>query len=109
MIAAIFRPVARDRHGDPVEDGQPASVALVGTATDVIIGGQHWQSVKTRGEVASTDGYIGFPRNGLMPTQGDRLLIQGVRYQVVGKPEWDHEHPLTGSDLGYAWVRVEGR
>lgn len=110
MIATIYRAPQRDRHGDPVDaEGDAAEHALVGTATGVIPGGAHWHREHTRGEVASTKGQIGFPRTGLIPEPGDRIMMAGVRYQVVGRPEWDYESPLTGSDFGYAWVGVEAR
>ena len=108
MNASVYRAPHRDRHGDAVDDeGNPTGLEFIGTATGVIIGGQNWHSRNTRGEIADTTGQIGFPRSGLIPQHGDRVLVQGVMYSVVGKPQWDHDHPWTGTDLGYAWVKVD--
>jgi hypothetical protein len=60
----------------------------------------------TIGEIANATGKLGFRSHSLVSHHGDRVLMGGVMYAVVGQPQWEHEHPWTGSNLGYAWVQV---
>lgn len=116
MNADVFRAPARDRHGDPVDsNGNPVSLtdkdglAYIGTATNVIIGGQSVQPARgsdARGEWADTSGLIGLPRNGIKVQSGDRLVIDGIRYAVTGPRLWDAPHPTTGTNFPYYWINT---
>ena len=110
----VYRAPKRDRHGDPVDsDGSPVQpsgdgVAKVGTLEGLIFGGQSVRPLPGRGEVASSEGLIGAPRNAAVKLQhGDRLDVDGTRYQVIGPRRFYYPHSITGTDLGLYWVRVE--
>ena len=114
MNGKVFRAPKRDRYGDPVDDdGNPIDMldefglAYVGTIERVIIGGSSWNPRNTRGEVASTEGMIGCPRDGIKLQHGDRIDIDNVRYSIVGQRQWDYPHSLTGSNFGHYWVKAE--
>jgi hypothetical protein len=100
VLAEIHRKATTDRHGD-------GTFQLIGTATGVIIGGQSVSRTPTRGEVADTSGQLGFPRSGLIPKHGDRVLCNGMWFEISGPAMWNWDHAITGTNLGYAWVKAE--
>jgi hypothetical protein len=102
MLAAIYRPVNKDRHGDP-EDRE-----LIGYAVGVIVD-LHSTRADIRGEAADMRGRFGFPTSGTVPRHGDRIVAEESVYEVVGHPLWEDESPFTGTGLGYAWLQVAGR
>lgn len=112
----VFRAPLRDRHGDPIdEDGKPVDMlddegnAFVGEISRIVMGGLSASPKMAREESSDTRGMIGCPRKSKVKLQfGDRIDINGVRYRVISKPEWDYRHFLTGTDFGYYWVDVEG-
>lgn len=113
----VFRAVKQDRFGDPVNnDGSPLNMfdvegnAFIGTLTDIIMGGQSASRSKAMQESADTSGMLGCRRD-LTPHLkfGDRIEIDGIRYEVASAPEWDHDHPFTGTNFGRYWVDVKAR
>jgi hypothetical protein len=121
----VYRAVERNAHGDPVDEngnvyrlgansalpeGIPITLGqhgLVGQL-EIVFGGQTVQSVRTRGEVASTEGMIGARRSDPVQLQhGDRLVVGGVTHAVAGPPLWDCPSTLTGTDFGWRWHRIE--
>jgi hypothetical protein len=108
----VFRAPQRDAHGDPIDqDGNPVrlsgdGVAKVGTITGLIVGGQKVTHVRTRGDVASTEGLIGVPTEAIRLQHGDILqTVDGLRYTVSGPALWGRPHSLTGSTVTarYTW------
>lgn len=125
IIGEVYRAPARDRFGDPVDlDGNPVSMldpeghCHIGTLTGIVMGDLSSASVNTRGEVASTEGMISAPEDGLLPAElpfnlgemklqhGDRIDIDEVRYSVVGPRMWDYPNTITGTSFGRYWVKV---
>lgn len=114
--ARVFRAPERDRHGDPVDaQGNPVDMlddegnAFVGVVSSVVLGGLSASPSMKGQESGSSRGMIGLPKKAsVRVTFGDRVEINGVRYQVISRPEWDYRHGLTGTDFGYYWVDVEG-
>jgi hypothetical protein len=125
VIGEVYRAPNRDRYGDPVDDDgnpvdmlDPSGLCHIGRIDSLVMGGQSWSRVQTRGEVADTTGMIGCPVAGFLPlelpftlgelklTHGDRIDIDGVRYSVVGPRLWDYENSLTGTNFGRYWVHV---
>lgn len=114
--ARVFRAPERDRHGDPVDaQGNPVDMlddegnAFVGFVSRVVLGGLSASPSMKGQESGSSRGMIGLPKKAsVRVTFGDRVEINGVRYQVISRPEWDYRHGLTGTDFGYYWVDVEG-
>jgi hypothetical protein len=111
VIGTVYRAAARNAHGDPVDtkgnvtrlDGDN----LVGTVTGLVMGGQSVVQSGGRQESSDTSGQIGVPTASTVRIQfGDRVDIDGVRYQVTSRPEWDHASSLTGTTFGHYWVRV---
>ncbi|ATN93982.1 head-tail connector protein [Mycobacterium phage Kumao] len=111
----VYRAPKRDRHGDPVdENGNPVELtgdglAKVGVVKGIILGGLSASPSMERRETSDTTGQIGIPRKRNPRVRfGDRIDINGVRYQVVSNPEWDYPHYMTGTDFGMYWVSVRG-
>lgn len=117
-VGRIFRAPKRDRHGDPVDSSDnpvdmrdPEGLAFVGELKDIIMGGISASPSKGRQETSDTSGQIGC-RTDLEPKVmfGDRIEIDGVRYQVTSQPEWGFGHSFSGSTFfNRYWVDVEAR
>lgn len=89
----LYRPHARNEHGDPVNaDGQVARASEaenLGTITGLVIGGPSWRPTNRRGEVVDTTGQVGIPADSdVQPTHGDLLVIDGVKFKIHGLPQW---------------------
>jgi hypothetical protein len=114
----VFRAPKRDRFGDPVdEDGNPVSLVdkdgltFMGTLTDIVMGGLSAARSRSRGETVDTSGMIGC-RVDLEPRLqfGDRIVIDGVKYEVASVPEWGYGHSFSGSQFfNRYWVDVKAR
>lgn len=111
MIGTLYRPVARDTNGDPVDaDGNVIrlsgdSAAKVGTITGIIIGARTVDELPVRGDVVSTEGLIGWPTNSPLQLQaGDILECDGQRFAISGPRLWGRPHSLTGSPSRYSWI-----
>ncbi len=114
--ATVYRPVARDEHGDPTDHSGNVirlsgdSVAKVGTV-DVIIGGAsgNYRTVRdagVRGEVISTDGMLGFPADSeIQLRSGDLVEAGGQRWKITGPILWGWgPHALTGRPPHRRWI-----
>lgn len=116
QTALVFRAPLRDRHGDAIDaDGNPVDMldeegnAFVGRISKIVMGGMSASPSRSREESSDTRGMIGCPRRAAVKLKfGDRVEINGVRYRVISKPEWDYRSSLTGTDFGYYWVDIEG-
>lgn len=100
--AKVYRP-SRDWAGSPMGDG------YLGDVTGVIVGAQTSHPLRQNLPGNSTEGMLGIPfsqESGITVEQGDRLVIDGVRYEVVSRRA-HHVHQLTGVPLGRYWVHVE--
>lgn len=119
MIGTVYRPAARNEHGDPVDsEGNIVRLSGDGTAklgqiAGIIIGGPSGSSrsvtdLGLRGDVISTDGMLGYPTNSEIQLQaGDVVEIDevGQRFQISGPTLWGNRpHSLSGRNLRYAWV-----
>ena len=111
----VYRPgvVQYDRHGDPVANGEvvrPMSPSTyIGTLDDVVFGELTVESLErgtdtntaggnpaARGNVAMSEGLVGFPRNAPITVQhGDYVVTElGAAYSIVGPRLWDRaKHP----------------
>lgn len=114
----VFRAPKRDRHGDPIDDdGNPVRVldksgqAFVGTLTGIIMGGQSASRRLQNSESSDTSGMIGCLRNHSVKVKhGDRIVIDGVKYEVTSRPEWQYGHSFADTDWSpYYWVDVTAR
>ncbi|RUP03703.1 MAG: hypothetical protein EKK34_18140 [Mycobacterium sp.] len=116
MLATVYRPAARDEHGDPVNaDGEIVrlagdSVAKLGSV-DLIIGGAsgNYRTVRDagmRGETISTEGLLGFKADSeIQPRAGDVIEAQGQRWKITGPILWGWgPHALTGRPPRYRWI-----
>jgi hypothetical protein len=118
----VYRAPARDAHGDPIDtDGNIVrmfgeSWAKIGAISGLIVGGSSGTS-KTgsypvpslRGEVVSTEGLIGWPRNSRIALQADDIVqIDGQRFKVSGPVLFGRRHSLSGRPLRYSWISVTG-
>lgn len=113
----VYRPVARDRHGDPVDaDGEIVelageSVAKLGTL-DIILGGPANSTLASvpqpqlRGYVVSVDGMLGWKVGSEIDLEaGDIVEVCGSRFLVRGNVLWGNRpHGLTGSPPRYKWI-----
>jgi hypothetical protein len=110
MEGIVYRAPKRDKNGDPTDDDGNVIRGLpeVGTIHGIIMGGQSVTPNWSRQESADTTGLIGCPTSEPVKLRhGDRVVINGLKYSVVGQPQWDYPHDLTGTDFGYYWCRVE--
>ncbi|MFD6198387.1 hypothetical protein ACFWE3_16970 [Mycobacteriaceae bacterium NPDC060252] len=111
ITASVFRAQhGRDTHGDPVDsNGEVVHLTddgPVGTL-DVIPG---WLSTRgvlgSRGEVASTQGLVGAPRDAAIKLQhGDRLVMMGTTYQISGPRLFDDDS-ITGEPMSHYWIQA---
>jgi len=60
----------------------------------------------TEDSVYSQGGSLFVPR-GSNITNGDRVVYQGRPFVVIGVPQWDMNHPMTGEDFGYVEVQIQ--
>ena len=85
----LYRPVARDEHGDPVDSGGNVTRVgdEVGSINGLVLGGPNWQPAG--GGVVDTTGLVGVPvTEQYQPEHGDLLVVDGVRFKVQGPPQW---------------------
>lgn len=116
LSGVVYRAPKRDRHGDAVdEDGNPVEMtgdglARVGVVKGIIMGGMSASPSMAQRETSDTTGQIGIPKKGntVQVKFGDRIDINGVRYRVTSKPEWDYRQYMSGTDFGFYWISVEG-
>jgi hypothetical protein len=107
----VYRPPARDAHGDPVDtDGRPIRVGgdgtNVGTVSGLVIGGPSWQPSSRRGDVVDTTGQVGVPVNeAVQPRHGDLLVVDGTSYRVHGPPQWA-TRGLVATPPRYRWFTI---
>jgi hypothetical protein len=112
----VYRPVARDENGDPVEaDGNIVRLSgddatKIGTV-DIIVGGtsgttRSVQNLGLRGDVVSTDGMLGFPADSPIQLQaGDVVETAGQRWSISGPVLWGWgPHSLTGNPPRFRWI-----
>jgi hypothetical protein len=113
VIATLYRPYARDRNGDPVDqDGDIVRLvgdgtAKLGTVDGIIIGSRavSSDSAAVRGDVVSTEGLIGWPSgSALQPQSGDVLEVDGQRFAISGPRLWGRPHSLTGNPSRFSWI-----
>lgn len=107
----------RDRHGDVVDTaGAPVQItdkdglAFIGTLTNVLMGSISAVRTKDREESADGLGEIGFLQNQAPRVKfGDRLVINGQKYEVTSDPRWGTPHSMTGTVFPRYFVSVEAR
>lgn len=104
--AYVYRAPGRNAHGDPVDaDGNvvrpTADGLLVGVIKNVMVGSL---AVGDPGQQT-----IGIPnvKRQVQVQFGDRLVINGVKYQVDSGQQWNYPHSLTSTRPKYFWVEVE--
>lgn len=119
--------VKRNRHGDSVDDdGNPVGItdkdglAFIGTIEDI------WLSAITPGApTVSSSAVLGAPSrqetsdanttmciakgDGPLVKYGDRIVVQGVKFEIKTDANWDDVNPLTGTDFGRYYVSALGR
>ncbi|MBI3217595.1 MAG: hypothetical protein HYZ38_27605 [Mycobacterium sp.] len=80
----------------------------LGEVTGVILGGVSARSLRGFPGLVETSGQAAFPKDAPITVQpGDRVVISGVAYAVVGPVEWAEPSALTGYDFGYYWLTLE--
>lgn len=99
VVGEVYR-AAKDWRGDPKQN------VHVGTIAGIIFGGRSARLNDGREESADTTGQIGCPRDAVKVQPGDRIVIDGVVYTVVGPRMFDYPSNLTGEELGLYWVSV---
>lgn len=113
----LFRAPKRNRHGDPVElDGvTPVKVtdkdgnAFVRTLDNIIVAASSDVRSRDHQETSDSTGTLGLIRDsGEKAKYGDRIFIDGVKYEVK-TVNWDTNNPLTGTNFGRYWVDVNTR
>ncbi|MBF6368423.1 hypothetical protein IU469_22255 [Nocardia puris] len=98
---------ARDRVGDETP------LAVVATLERCA----YWQNAPvepggaypaTARDQASLTGTLAVPKGSdVRSTDHVRRVSTGQRYQVLGPPQWDGVHPMTGWDPGYVTVTIK--
>jgi len=95
----------RDSRGDPIGGAVISDANLIGDVHGIVWGGAAPQRVRGRQDVASTEGMIGC--TGVTLKHGDRLVIAGQKYAVVGDPQYAYPNLFSQTDTGYQWVELE--
>lgn len=113
----VFRAPKRNRHGDPIDDdGNPVGItdkeglAFVGTIDNIVMGSMSATRTVDRQETSDSDGQLGILKSD--PTQvrfGDRIVIDGSKYEVRSRPQWAHAHSMTTTNFPRYWVDVSTR
>ena len=121
MLGTVYRPVARDEHGDPVgAEGEilrlagDDTIAKLGTIA-VIIGGTSGSTRLIenlsgfRGDRVATEGMLGFRADSDIALQdGDLVQIDGAgRFAIHGPVVWGRPHSLTGSPPRWRWIAYQ--
>jgi hypothetical protein len=112
----VYRPIARDANGDPVDaDGNVVRLDAdggtnIGTV-ELVVGGtsgvtRSVQGVDIRGDVVSTDGMLGFPADSpIQLLSGDVVEAAGQRWKISGPILWGWgPHSLTGNPPRFRWI-----
>ena len=94
----------RDWRGDPVNPDDPTN--HLGTISGIVFGGRSVSARDGREERSDTTGQIGCPRDGIKLQAGDRIVIDGIRYDVVGPRLWDYPSNLTGFVFPLYFIEV---
>lgn len=109
----VYRAPQRNRHGDPVDsDGNVVEMlddgtCLVGEVKGLVMGWLSPSQQDDRAESSSGKTTIGVPNENTIHVQyGDRLLVDGVRYQVVSNGRWNYANSMTTTRPEYHWVDV---
>jgi len=87
--------------------GDPKNVEELGTITGIVFGGRSSSLRDGRQEVSDTSGLIGCPRDGIKLQAGDRIVIQGVKYSVVGPRLFDYVSSVSGVGMSRYWIDVQ--
>lgn len=113
----VFRAPKRNRHGDAVDDdGNPVGItdkeglAFVGTIENIVMGSMSAVRTADRQETSDGEGQLGILKTD--PTQvrfGDRIVIDGSKYEVRSRPQWTHAHSMTTTNFPRYWVDVSTR
>ncbi|QEN13468.1 hypothetical protein ACRDU6_13025 [Mycolicibacterium sp. ELW1] len=104
----LYRPAARDAHGDPVDaEGNVVHVGgEVGTISGLVVGGPKWQPAGQRGDIVDTTGLVGVPlREPVQPEHGDTLVMDGVKFKIQGPPQWASRGLVTTTPR-YRWFTI---
>lgn len=109
--ATLYRPYARNAHGDPVNsDGKVVRVRdaeNIGTINGVVLGGPSWRPAD--GGTVDTTGLVGVPVSELVqPEHGDLLVVDGIRYTVHGPPQWA-TRGLVPTPPRFRWWSIAAR
>lgn len=97
----VYRPTARNRHGDAINE-------YVGTIDHVVF---QWGSADPVDRAQENDQMttvIFCPKSASVKLQArDRFKFREETYSVIGDRSWDERHPITGADYGYYMVQVQ--
>lgn len=97
----VLRRATRDRTGD----GGFTEHATIGGCAFA------WDSVDedmNRRETAEVWARVHVPKSADIIASDRIERANGDQYMVVGKPQWDNVHPMTGWDSGYKEIRLKG-
>lgn len=61
-----------------------------------------------RRDTSTVYGQLAVPRGAELLANDHVRLADGTVWVLVGAPQWDHVHPMTGWDPGYKVARVKG-
>lgn len=113
----VFRAPKRNRHGDAVDDdGNPVGItdkeglAFVGTIENIVMGSMSAVRTADRQETSDGDGQLGILKSSPVQVRmGDRITIDGSKYEIRSRPQWTHAHSMTGTVFQRVWVDVSVR
>lgn len=70
-----------------------------------------WESVTEnddRRDTSTVYGYLAVPRSADLLASDHARSPDNALFSVVGKPQWDRNHPMTGWNPGYKVARLKG-
>ncbi len=111
MAAILYRPPARNEHGDPIDDnGNVVRVGSdgteVGEINGLVLGGPSWRPINERGDVVDTTSMVGVPvTEPNQPRHGDLLVVDGVKFKIQGPPQW-MTRGLVATPARYHWWTI---
>ncbi|AXN45602.1 hypothetical protein MM1218R_03668 [Mycobacterium marinum] len=96
----------RNRFGDRDDE-------LIGTITNALYQPAsgptiRYDSIGEFAEASKSEAGWWLPRSSAVKAQDKDRIVSGTRtYRAIGDRQWDTDHPITGSNLGYYFIATE--
>lgn len=100
QTVTVKRDLGKDDAGDPIAAAPPHTI------DNCVF---WWSSVSEntdRRQTSIVTGSLALPRGSDIKSTDRVEMANGSKWTVVGPPQWDQDHPLSGRDFGYMIVEM---